>query len=266
MVIISLFNVFLSILVSNLLFSLVGATINKDKSKFLMLVLSVFSGAVFSTLKLFMIPKIGLVIIALALYGCSSVVLFYPQKMSSFIILEVVTMAYILIGSGVSYLVQLLFFNLFEMMFITYLIYNLVSNILLFFMGGAIFYLFKINYRKKEIIDFVYDVIIELAGRRIKLKMFLDSGNMLYDDKTGLPILVVNKNVFEKKLGYMVVEGACRRVEYTTIDGANKTISVLKPDNIYIVKCGKSNAVRAMIGVVQRNFKIYDGLLHASIL
>ena len=265
MVIISVLNICLMVVLTNMLFCLVGATINKKQSRLLMVVLSFFGGVVFATLKLFMLPKIGLVLIALVLFGCSSVVLFYPQKVSSFVILQVVTVSYILVGSAISYLIQLIFFNLFEFGFATYLIYNLLQNIVLVLMGGAVFYLFKINYRRKVIFDFVFDCLIELAGRRVRLKMLLDSGNMLYDTKTGLPIIVVNKTIFENKLGYMIVEEECRKIEYTTISGEYKKLSILKPDKIYILKNGKYSVFPAMIGVIEKDFKIYDGLLHASV-
>ena len=266
MVIISILNLFVSIILTNMLFCLVGATINKTQPKFLMFVLSVLGGVVLATLKILLLPRIGVVLIALVLFGCSSVVLFYPQKLSSFIILQVVSIAYILLANGVSYAVQLIFFNFFEMSFTTYLIYSLLENITILLMGGFVFYLFKLNYRKKEITDFVYDCLIEIAGRRIKLKMFLDSGNMLFDPQSGRPIIIVNKHIFESKLGCLVVEEECRKVSYATISGEGKELSVFEPDNIFIVKGNEECRVDAMVGVVEKDFKIYDGLLHSSVI
>ena len=122
------------------------------------------------------------------------------------------------------------------------------------------------GYRKKVITDFVFEVMIELAGKRISLNMLLDSGNMLYDDITGLPVIIVNKNRFEQKLGFMVVEEECRKVEYTTIGGEFKSISVIEVDNVYIIKGDRYKRFSALVGFVDKDFKIYDGLLHSAVV
>ena len=266
MVIISVLNLTLSILLNYMLFTLVGATINRLSNKYLILVLSILGGVILATLRLFMLPRIGLVVIIAVLFACSATVLFYPQKLISFIILQLVVLAYILAGSGVGYLLQLLFFNVFELTYTTYTIFGFVENIMLLLLGAFITCLFKLNYRKKEILDFVFDVMIELAGVRVVLKMLVDSGNMLYDeDVTGLPIIVVNKEIFEKKLGFMVVEDECRRVQFTTIGGDFKSLAVIEVDNIFIINGDKTKRIFALVGFVDKEFKIYDGLLHSSV-
>ena len=79
MVIISVLNLTLSILLNYMLFTLVGATINRLSNKYLILVLSILGGVILATLRLFMLPRIGLVVIIAVLFACSATVLFYPD-------------------------------------------------------------------------------------------------------------------------------------------------------------------------------------------
>lgn len=266
MVIISILNLCLAVLVNNMLFLLVGATINKTSNKLLIVVLSIISGVICATLKLFMLPRVYLILIEIILFACSSIVLFYPQNFLSFVVMQLVVFTYILAGSGVSYLVQILYFNSFDLTYISYTIFGFVENIVLFLLGLVIMMLFKANYRKKIILDFVYKVMIEVAGKRIFLNMFLDSGNMLYDDGvSGLPILVVNKTKFESKIGLMVIEEECRTIQYTTISGEVKKLAIIEPDNIFLIVNGVYKRISALIGFVDKDFVIYDGLLHSAV-
>lgn len=266
MIIISFLNAGLSVVLAYVLFELVGVTINQKLTKYSHVALSILDGVIIATIKLFALPQAGMVSIILVVFGCSAVVLFYPKKGQSFIILEAVVVAYILLGWGVSYLSQLLFFGLFSLTAFSYFVFGLVKYLVLLIMSGIIMILFKINYKKKEIVDFVYDITLELAGRRVNLKMFLDSGNSLYDhDASGLPIFVVSKQNLENKLNLEIVEDLCRKIEYTTLNGCVSELAIIEPDNIYIKKGETTQKVSALVGVVEKDFKLYDGLLHSAV-
>lgn len=56
----------------------------------------------------------------------------------------------------------------------------------------------KALYEKKKIHNFIYQIEILNNGEVIKTNAYLDSGNILQDDKTQKPVILVNYKIFEK--------------------------------------------------------------------
>ena len=56
----------------------------------------------------------------------------------------------------------------------------------------------KSLYRKKDMVPFIQKCQIVVGGRGVCLKGFVDTGNRLYDDKRGCPVLVISSLVVEK--------------------------------------------------------------------
>jgi len=267
MVIILIVNIFLNCFLCLLLFSLCSATVNIVFEKYKIIALSILDGTIISTLSLLVLPSIGSLAIYIVLFSCSSIVLFYPIKLQKTILLELIIFAYILLGWGLNYLLQLVFFNIFKITLKTYFVFGFLRGIAICLLGAVVYFFFKLNYKKKEILDFVYNMEISFQGRRIALCMFLDSGNSLYDNSgSGLPVFVVSKRVIEKKLGATIDTSNCREIVYTTINGTYSTLPILSPDKMILFNKESQKEVKALIGLVDKDFKIYDGLLHSAVV
>lgn len=60
---------------------------------------------------------------------------------------------------------------------------------------------FKIYHKKKNIKDFQYSVRLFFNGKEFDEKGYFDSGNLLYDNISHCPIILISKQVFEKLVG-----------------------------------------------------------------
>ena len=256
-------NIVINILICFMLFSLCSATINIDLDRYRVVSLSILDGVIISGLGVVMLPVIGLVCIYFVLFSVSSVVLFYPINLQKSIILELVFIAYILLGWGLSHLLQLLYFNIFALTIKSYYIFNFLRGLVVGIVSFFAYCLFKVLYKRKEILDYVYDIEISLKGYRLRLKMFLDSGNLLYDNN-GTPVIVVAGNVLRNRYDMDIV--ADSTLEYSTIGGEVLVMSILNPDYVMLIKNEGTTMLKAVIGVANNDFKIYDGLLHSSLI
>ena len=72
--------------------------------------------------------------------------------------------------------------------------------------------------------------------------------------------------MLEEKLGEKVDVSGLRGVKYSTIGGESEPMPILIPDKILVAKKGKIEAVKAVVGVIDKDFKMYDGLLHSAVV
>ena len=144
-----------------------------------------------------------------------------------------------------------------------------------------IFRLTKYIYRKKDMAPFVGVAEIEIAGKIYRFKTFMDSGNRLYDKKTGAPVVILSAFALEKHIENddMVKLIFCEKnktfddvhyLEYSTVDGKMKKMVVFSPEKIVIHTNEKSvERKNICVGVTFKKFKDainFDCLLHPSLL
>ncbi|MCL1832720.1 MAG: sigma-E processing peptidase SpoIIGA [Oscillospiraceae bacterium] len=93
--------------------------------------------------------------------------------------------------------------------------------------------------------DKAYRITITMSGKAVELDAIADSGNMLTDYFTGLPVIVVSKSA-----GLATADaGLPRLLPYNTIDSAG-LISVYRASNIVIKsESNVSKPVNALIGI-----------------
>ena len=267
MAIILILNILLNISACYILFSLCSVTLNIFLERYRSIAVVILDGVIVSTMSLFWLPVYCWLILYFVLFTCSFIVLFYPINLQKIILLELILGAYILLGWGVNYVLQLLFFNIFSITNLSYLCFCCLRGFVFFVLGVTIYCLFKILYRKKEISTFIYDVELFIKDKRVRLNMFLDSGNCLYDENlTGLPIVVVSKNVIEEKLHGRIDDTGFRIVRYSTVGGGGLGMPIFSPDKVVLIDGGRKKEIKAMVGVVNADFKSYDGLFHSALI
>ena len=121
-------------------------------------------------------------------------------------------------------------------------------------------------YRRKNIYSCVSECEIELNGRSVKAKGFLDTGNNLYDTESNLPVVVCSKSVaFTLTDGFKIkIPGKYIRV--STAVGADKML-VFKIDKLKIYNRDKVNIFdNVLLGVARHAFAEsgYDLILHSE--
>lgn len=109
---------------------------------------------------------------------------------------------------------------------------------------------------------FAYPCAITLGKKRIETSGFLDSGNMLFDSRSGLPVSVVSK-----KLALTLTDKSTRGryIEATTISGRQKML-VFQADRLEIYNGEEVNTIEyVLLGVSGRKLKDCEIILNPSL-
>ena len=116
--------------------------------------------------------------------------------------------------------------------------------------------------RKADIEKFCYEIKIINENNCVLSKAFLDSGNLLTDPITKLPVCLINFNIFEKICSNCSIEDVLTRskkldslklahyINFSTLNNSNK-IFVFQVDQI---KVGEKCFDNAMLGLCYKNF------------
>ncbi len=116
--------------------------------------------------------------------------------------------------------------------------------------------------KSRDINGFLYDAEIRVGGSSVECKAFLDSGNRLYDDKSGLPVVIASAGTLAKALGDEQMSALflgktkgfdeAHYVDYKTVSGKSK-LFVFRPDELVVYVADKKNIISdVMLGVAFR--------------
>lgn len=122
--------------------------------------------------------------------------------------------------------------------------------------------------RRRTRSAYIYDVCVTLNGKAAKLKGYLDSGNLLYDD-AGLPIIVTKLSSLERAFGRREIMGLVGGYKaINSVNGSAGKLFLIRPDKFLLYSGKKTNTYSdVMLGVCVRGFdRGEDMLLHPSII
>ena len=156
-------------------------------------------------------------------------------------------------------------------------LFNIEINGLICAMIIFVFYLIlksliKFFYYKRQINHFYYKLSLENQGKNFKITAYLDSGNLIRDDETGLPILIINFETFEKIFNKVTIMDYLQKrldkklngryISVSTING-NGQIFVCSIDKIVAIENNHSKQIHVLLGLSNNMFrdKDYDALL-----
>lgn len=194
------------------------------------------------------------------------VVVFVPKSIKNLFILMAVFLAYILLGWGVSYFYQLIFFRVLKFSGTSLMLFYLTKYIILFLIMAVLIIAFKRIYYFKYIKNFLFDVEIDFGHQINKCKLFFDSGNGLYDEFSGLPVIVLSIKIINNLKDCSNFLCNKRKIRYETINGSDSEMSVVMPRQIKVqLSNGSYKKIYAMVGFVDKRFKYFDGLLPSGI-
>lgn len=96
--------------------------------------------------------------------------------------------------------------------------YPMQITIIAGFLGFCIIqYVFKVNKRMMKVNDFICDLEINVCGKTIHTKAFVDSGNTLKDPLTQKAVIIIEKEKVENAL-------KCKKIEYEEIFESSQEI------------------------------------------
>lgn len=245
-----------------MLLSLVGASLNKHNLKYKEVSLSILGGVLLSAIRFFNLNRssafwVEALVVVLIIY-----VLFSPKSLYKLTTVYLSCISFIVFKGGYSYVFKKLWFMGLDVTATTVVWYYILELVLAVIVSTIIYISFRVMHYKKFIKSFVYEIEVFGLNKELKLKMLLDSGNTLIDPKTGRPIIVCSKDALEKKLDAKINLEKLRRVNYQTINGYCSSLNVFVAPKVVLKQNGAEKEIKATIGIVDKNFKLYDGLLH----
>ncbi|MBO4963213.1 MAG: sigma-E processing peptidase SpoIIGA [Clostridia bacterium] len=124
----------------------------------------------------------------------------------------------------------------------------------------------KSIYRKKNLVPFMQKCQIVLGGKGFCLNGFVDTGNRLYDDKRGCPIIVVSKFVAEKHNLLPYLTERVGSINYSTI-GGKSVMPIYKLSGVILYINDSVLYKTASLGVSENAYdKDYDIILHPALI
>ena len=134
---------------------------------------------------------------------------------------------------------------------------------LVYVMTKTIVYLAIKLLKEKNLRPFLRQCLLIVNSKKFSVKGFIDSGNSLYDSRSGLPIVVCSNMLFQK-LKRVGVRKSVSSIEFDTVSGSSK-MELYLIDKLMIYNGLKVNIFNnVLIGVAPFGFNSssYDLLLH----
>lgn len=125
--------------------------------------------------------------------------------------------------------------------------------------GACVFFAARYAVRRLRIPrarePYEYRTEVEIFGKTLNFYAFLDTGNCVFDDATGLPVIVTDPDRFTSKLDtegareFMKSLSKFRTIEVKTPAGKAKAYLV-KPAGVTVYSAGEKHKIDAMVGLV----------------
>ncbi len=234
----------------------------KIKGRFLFLI-SLFASVVALILPIFHLGKLPLFFIKILLGILLANMAFKFSSFRSFIKVFLVFLFSTFLYGGVVAFIQQSFGEI-----ATLIILGVV--ILTYFI---LKYLIKFLNKRKAVQNLCYDVELEVEGKRVRCKGFLDTGNLLIDPLTNRPVSIIDLNLFSKIFGQeKTIELLTKKVDvskftfghFIHLDTVGKGDKVLTFEIDRMSVSGKEVVDKPMLALTYKNFSSYEMILNSS--
>ena len=243
---------------------------------FLVFFASLFGCLISILLTFFSLPQFYLVSIKILTGIIMSIIVLPKLKFSLLSLFFVVFLTFTFVMGGFCFFIIYMLGG--EVYSLSSMTYNLPINLGLLFLilFLYVFLLIKainVFYKKQKISSFYYDIIIINNGKKTKIKAYLDSGNLLQDNLTGLPILIINyltlTKIFKNEIclldflnGKMHHKIKGRYIQVSTINSSGKMF-VFNADKVFLTTKTTPKELKILIGVqgAMANLGQFEALL-----
>ena len=135
-------------------------------------------------------------------------------------------------------------------------------------------------YKKRDACQFIGKIKIQFDNKSVECEGFVDSGNRLFDNVTGLPVIIVSTKVLKNLLSSEILTNIYfgknnvqnknfHFIQFATLSGNSKPMLVFKPQKVLFMFKGKTTECQVIVGITSSKFSDvvnYDALLHPSML
>ena len=242
----------------------------RQKILFYKVLLSAVFGCIVSiVLTFFNFPQLLVILIKSVTGLIMSVITLNKTSFQTIFLFFVVFLSFTFLMGGFCFFIIYLFGG--EIYSLSNMSYNLPINLKLIFVLLAVYVFFLIKaiqifYKKQKIDCFYYQLEIFSNNKKIKLKAYLDTGNLIQDSLTGLPIIIINfktlTKIFSNKISFMDFL-TCKlnhkiKGKYINVNSINTTskMFVFEPNLVKLKqKNGQVKNIKVLIGVSLMDFK-----------
>lgn len=230
----------------------------------------IFLGSMIGTvlavlLPILKIPKIVKFFLKLLIPAIMILTSFKLKGFKKFLVLYALLLAYTFVMGGTALgIILLLSGKIVDSLHLTYesiLPVGIVIAVVIIY-ARAVIWLVNYILKRRTIQNFLYDVEFEHNEKTYRVTAFLDSGNLLVDTKTKLPVIIISKNSIN------IESNNIRKIEYSTLSCERKQMDIICPKHMKIFCHGEKKELDvggAMIGLTSKVFKDYDALVPATI-
>lgn len=120
--------------------------------------------------------------------------------------------------------------------------------------------------KERALRPFIRSCVVIINGQKFKTQGFIDSGNGLYEKRSGLPVVVASKPLYEKLIMAGVKKNSTN-LEFDTVSGTS-TMELYIIDKLLIyngISVNILNNVLLGVSKVTQNFNGYELLLHPAL-
>ena len=119
---------------------------------------------------------------------------------------------------------------------------------------------------RKQLTSYIYNIEICINGVKTKVKTFLDTGNELREPATNLPVIIVERQLFQD----MNLDSYnAYSIPYSVVSGYGGNLMGIKPDSIKIDVDGNLKDEKAILAFSDKKLSKhndYNGLLPRGII
>lgn len=119
---------------------------------------------------------------------------------------------------------------------------------------------------RKQLTSYIYNIEVSINGIKTKVKTFLDTGNELREPVTNLPVIIVEKRLFEEM---NLESNNTYTIPFSVVSGYGGNLIGIKPDNIKIDIDGNLKEEKAILAFSDKKLSKhndYNGLLPRGII
>lgn len=134
--------------------------------------------------------------------------------------------------------------------------------------GAAVYWAVKFCLKKTRLSrarePYEYGTRVSVLGTNMDFQAFLDTGNCVFDDKTGLPVVITDIDCFTQRLdgtaaiGFAKMLPSLRKIRAVTAAGATE-IYIVEPTCISVYSDRHEHKINAMIGLISGGGKRFSG-------
>ena len=144
-----------------------------------------------------------------------------------------------------------------------------ISVLLVYLFTKLTLYLIANLLKSRDIKPFIRKCIIVISGKKFKVNGYIDSGNRLFDSKSGLPIIVASKTLFNKLNSGEIKLLLNGKLRVNTVNGES-VMNVYKIDKLLIYNGEIANIINNVLITVSEfdfeNGEEYEVLLNPSLI